>query len=134
MDADRFALLTRAVHAGSRRGLLRVFSALGLVTPLLGLAGAEAKKKRKKKKKKVTQNPLALAYECPGPPESVLTWQLQDRVAQVFVASRGGNLRRIQFYIDKNPGSAGDYVVQLLRADDGAPLHAALNPGRDDDS
>ena len=50
-----------------------------------------------------------------------------QRVAQVFVASRSGTLRRIQLYVAKDPGSEGDYVVQLLRVDGGAPQASALN-------
>ena len=36
-------------------------------------------------------------------------------------------LRRIQLYVAKDPGSEGDYVVQLLRVDGGAPQASALN-------
>jgi hypothetical protein len=126
MGANRLAHLMRITAAGSRRGVLRAISSLSLALPLLGLTGIAAKKKKKKKKKKKPP-PLVLTYTCPGPPQDVLTWQTVQRVAQVFVASRSGTLRRIQFHIDKNPGSAGDYAVQLLRVDDGTPQASALS-------
>ena len=52
MDAERFDVLTRALDGGSRRRFLMSLSgaALGALTPLLGLADAEAKNKKKKRK------------------------------------------------------------------------------------
>lgn len=48
--------------------------------------------------------------------------------AQVFRTTRGGRLSRVQIHIDKPNGSAGDYVVQVLRVDNSdTPLHAPLN-------
>lgn len=127
METNRFAELSRIVNPGSRRGFAAALTggSLALFGPLRGLTETEAKKKRKKKKKK--KPPLALAYECPGPPEDFGTYNNISRVAQVFVAARSGTLRRIEFLVDKATGSSGDYVVQLLRVDTGTPSQAATH-------
>jgi hypothetical protein len=121
--------LSQAIYAGSRRAALQSLSlaAGSTLASLLGVAATEAKKKRKKRKKKPGSPALQLAYECPGPPESVGTFLLISRVAQVFAAERSGTLRRIQFHINKDAGSAGDYVVQLVRVDSGTPSSVATH-------
>jgi hypothetical protein len=129
MDADRFASFTRIVHDHSRRRFLTLFGiAAGGLIPLIDPNTTAAKKKNKKKKKSGKKSPaLALAYECPGPAEQFGTYQLINRVAQVFVAERSGMLRRIAFQVENLESDSGDYVVQLLRVDDGAPLPLATH-------
>ena len=127
MDTDRRETLSSRLHGGSRRGVLAALTggSLAALGALRGQDDAQAKKKHKKKHKKAPS--LALAYQCPAPAESFGTYNTISRVAQVFVAGRGGTLRRIEFRIDKGDFDAGDYVVQLLRVDDGTPSHLATH-------
>jgi hypothetical protein len=122
MDTERFTSLTRVLGSRSRRGFFALAtSTAGALAALPDPGGLAAKKKGKKKKKKLS---LKLAYECAGPPLNVGTFLTVTRVAQVFSAERGGTLRRIQFLVDNHEDDTGDYVVQLLRVDDGTPLSA----------
>lgn len=127
MDTTLLDSFARFAPDRSRRGVLaRSGLAAGGLAALLGSAGIGAKKKGKKNKKNEKKSgPPALAYACAGPPESVGTYHNIVRVAQVFQATRGGALRRIEFLIDNEDSDSGDYVVQLLRVDNGTPQHAA---------
>ena len=102
-------------------------SGLAALGALRGQDDAQAKKKHKKKKKPKKAPSLVLAYQCPAPAESFGTYNTISRVAQVFSATHGGTLRRIQFRIDNGDFDAGDYVVQLLRVEDGTPSHLATH-------
>lgn len=125
MNASRLPALMRLIHHHSRRRVLALAgSAASGFALRVGSPPTAAKKKRKKKKKKGAP-PLNLAFACPGPAESFLAFQLRDRVAQVFVAGRGGRLRRIQIPVEKTSGD-NDYVVQLLRVADSVPLHTGI--------
>jgi hypothetical protein len=123
MDSNRFARVTGAIESGSRRGFVAALAGGSLAA--LGQADTGARKKGRKKKNKKKGPSLALAYECPGPPEDVGTYLSVSRVAQVFAAARSGTLRRIEFRIENGDTDSGDYVVQLLRVDGGTPLPGA---------
>jgi hypothetical protein len=69
----------------------------------------------------------ALTYQCPGPKNSGVTGNGEIRFAQTFTAERSGSLRQIQFSVNKKPGTAGDYVVQLLRVSGGKPSHSPID-------
>ena len=134
MTAQRFDRLVSAFGAAPIPR--RLISALGIGF-LLALRGAtfsevaQAKKKRKKKRGgKNTASPppssptapLAIAYQCPNAGEVTNVYAGDRRVAQAFTAIRTGTLREIQLFIIKPPGSAGDYVVQLVKASGTPPL------------
>jgi hypothetical protein len=88
---------------------------MGGFLPRLNADDADAKKKRKNKKQKAGQaSPPRLAYECPGPPDDIEFFGGNNRVAQVFAATRSGALRRIEVLIEKDSDES-DYVIQLLR-------------------
>src|SRR5262245_6157530 len=79
MDADRFESLLRSfTSTPSRRGVAHTLAALaaaGVLGPLLGLSGAEAKRKKKKKKRKpvVTVPPPPPLPLPPPPPAETCT-------------------------------------------------------------
>jgi hypothetical protein len=122
MDIDH---LTDSAPAGSRRRLLtRAGGAGGTLAALLGLAESAAKKngKHKRKKRKRTKGPsLRLAYAGAGPPDGYDLHPSGTRLAQTFVAGRRGTLRRVQVAIAKQDGSSGNWLVQVLAANDDTP-------------
>ena len=64
-----------------------------------------------------------LTYQCPGPKNNTVFGGSTARFAQTFTAERSGSLQQIQFSVNKQPASTGDYVVQLLRVSGGVPSH-----------
>lgn len=136
MYSTRFAHMTQVFAGSNRRQILSVGSTgiLSMLGARLGVTEAEAKKrnnkpkKRKKRNKQKQTSPLHLAFQCPGPPSFIGFCGDECRAAQVFRATRGGQLSRIQIHIDKPASSTGDYVVQLLRVDNtDTPLRAPLD-------
>ena len=126
MDTTHLDAFARSATGRSRRGVLARFGlAAGGVAALLGPSGIGARKKGKKGKNKKKSRPPAAAYRCAWPPESFGTYNTIVRVAQVFQATRGGALRRIEFLVDNEESDSGDYIVQLLRVTDGTPQHPA---------
>jgi hypothetical protein len=134
MDSYLFELPGRTAQVGSRRRILGALSggALGAFGSLLIGSNAGAKKRRKKqRKKKRTQSwngpSAALAYECAGPGSASLLNGPTARVAQLFTATRDGSLRRIEIPVEKDGGSSGDWLIQLVRAADRTPGHEPLD-------
>jgi hypothetical protein len=119
MNVSQRASLFHSGTVQSRRTTLGALAAstLGSFSALLDSGDADAKKKGKKKKKNKKggqASPLRLAYECPGPPDDIEFFGGNNRVAQVFAATRSGALRRIEVLIEKDSDDS-DYVIQLLR-------------------
>lgn len=151
MDADRFDVVTRSLTGDpSRRGLLGGLGGSLLALSVLGMTGADAnakkkkqKNKRKNKDKKKNEQSEPAAPLCPSPPPppgqaqpqlaggcqaasvGVTSFGVGVRLAQTFVANRGGTLQQISVAIQKEASSAGNYVVQLVPAPGGQPAHAS---------
>jgi hypothetical protein len=136
MDQHDFDRLSRSLGTDTTRrkfGRILTGGGLGTLTSALTLVDADARAKhgRKKKKKRrrdvgppVTPPPgTLLTYQCPGPKNSTVSGNGDYRFAQTFVAERSGSLRQIQFGVEKRAGTAGDYVVQLLKVVAGKPSH-----------
>jgi hypothetical protein len=66
-----------------------------------------------------------LAYQCPGPVETLSSGGT-GRFAQPFTAAQSGTLQQIQFEIQKAIGSTGDFLVELLDFDADGPTNTAL--------
>jgi hypothetical protein len=131
----------RSSHGGTRRQILGIATVaiaggLGALTDLTAASARKRgqKKQRRPRKKRtppVNQSPAPpppppdgpppsqLAYECPGPEENQARFLGEDRVAQTFLASRGGALRQLQVAIHKYPETRGDYVLQLVAVVEG---------------
>ena len=152
MDTHRFDVMTRSLtDSSSRRGLLGGLRGSLLALSLTAMIGGDAyaKKKHKKnnkdKKKNEKNMPEPTAPLCaspPPPPEQAqpllgggcqaasvgaTSFGAGVRLAQTFVASRGGTLHQIHVAIQKEAGSAGNYVVQLVPASAGYPAHAGAS-------
>ena len=124
MNLSSIVPVIRSRPVQSRRATLAALAAgaVGGFSALLDANGGHARKKGKNKKKQGTKknknggqpSPLRLAYECPGPPDDIEFFGANNRVAQVFAATRSGTLRRIEVLIEKDSDES-DYVIQILR-------------------
>jgi hypothetical protein len=128
MDADRFELWLRSLSSSpSRRIVVRLLAgsaSAGLLR--LGLQSGEAKKggkgkgkgKKKRRKKIPPPPPLVpvLLYQCSGPKDSTIVTgsPATARFSQTFLARQSGSLLQIQFEVQKDAASTGDYLVELL--------------------
>lgn len=116
-----------------RRGLLvAAITAAGLAS---ARHDAAAKRKKKGKKSKPPTCPqgvdqLRIAFSCPTPVDQAYTSGNDVvRLGQVFAPTRSGKLRAVIVAINVfNSPLAGDFLVQLVRSNDGvAPSAAAAD-------
>ena len=76
--------------------------------------------------------PAASAQElpdasCPGPPNSAVTPDANDRRAQTFTAQRTGSLTRAEVEVSEPAATTGDWVVQIAPVDiGGSPTNTVL--------
>jgi hypothetical protein len=70
----------------------------------------------------------SLAASCPGPRENTVTnGSDNDRLAQIFVPTMGGNLTRAEIDYQEPAGKTGNYVIQILAVDGtGTPTDTVL--------
>jgi hypothetical protein len=132
-DFDRLARSLGAAATRRRLGCILTGAGLGTIVSAFTLVDVDARakhgRKKKKKRRRDAGPPVApppgtlLTYQCPGPKNSAVSGNGDVRFAQTFVAERSGSLRQIQFGVEKKTGTAGDYVVQLLKVVGGKPSH-----------
>jgi hypothetical protein len=124
MDGNRFddTLKVLTQRMGTRRTLL---------AGLLLLGGAAGGLRPTRTDARVR---LRRAFQCPGPTEDVFEQGSGvgngARLAQVFTARRTGSLRQIRVALTKDPGTTGDYVVQLVKvtgSPNGTPSNSAAD-------
>lgn len=149
---DRF-IQTYAADT-SRRRLVAGLGGSTLTALFLALMGsgdagevaAKGKKRPNRKKKRKKKTAVApppdspppdsspppppspqLIYECAGPPNGASSGAVNIRFAQLFTASSNGALRRVEVLVSKDPGSTGDYQLQLVKVKAGVPSHDPLD-------
>ena len=116
MDESRFDTLARtAAQRAGRRDAIKALVGAGL-----GLALTSAGWDRTRGL--LTGPPLAGAAEqqtaiCYPPPGGLSELLNNARWAETFVASTGGKLSRVQFFVVKGANTTGDYLVRLLAVD-----------------
>jgi hypothetical protein len=105
----------------SRRGALRSLGGGLLAAASLALTGQSSSAKKKKKKKR---RPKAkFAGGCSAAPGGNATEFGNGRLAQTFIATRSGTLDEIRVAITKAPGTAGNWIVQMVPIVGGVPEH-----------
>lgn len=128
MDAGRFDALLLSLSLGaSRRGLLAALAGVSVGLPLAIVDDSAAKKKRKKRQSKkhaVTRQDATCdagigdGFTMPFP---------NGRLAQTFAPLASGKLVSAQPALNKEAGTAGDYILQLSPVDAfGAPTDTVL--------
>jgi hypothetical protein len=146
MDTERFERMVRALMMtlSRRQTLMGVAGvvlgrALGSAPSVATAKGKKGKGKGKGKKKRrggQTAPPASpppqptpvVTYTCPEPPDQ-LVGSLNPgtrRIAQTFTATQTGLLHQIQFRNFKEPGSTGDYIVELLAVASNTPTNTVL--------
>jgi hypothetical protein len=109
----------------SRRGLLG--GLIGGAFATLFRAGEPAEAKKRKKHKKRKKPKVRLDATCPGPGSSSVNGYSNDRYAQNFTPRRSGQLVEAGFFVSKEEGTTGDFVMQLLAVDQyGVPTSTVL--------